>query len=240
MRPITARSCTPPCTPSCARPGPASRRTRKRAWSPRWMRRWTRRTCARRSPPGGAPVCAGSPTGWPGRSATGGSGPGWPHRLGEGRHWLVPRHAPFTLTGRADRIERRFDGAHRHPGLQDGHAALRPRRRGRPGAATAAGGRHGRGRRVRAGAGGARVRADLLAPDRRLRARRGHIPVPRRCRRIDATVATAREKLAALVAAFDDPDQPYLSQPHPGQAPRFSDYTQLARVAEWAALEEGE
>ncbi len=53
-------------------------------------------------------------------------------------------------------------------------------------------------------------------------------------------VDTARGKLSALVAAFDDPAHPYLSQPHPGQAPRFSDYTQLARVAEWAALEEGE
>ncbi len=53
-------------------------------------------------------------------------------------------------------------------------------------------------------------------------------------------VATARDKLSALVNAFDDPAHPYLSQPHPGQAPRFSDYTQLARVGEWAALEEGE
>ena len=59
----------------------------------------------------------------------------------------------------------------------------------------------------------------------------------------DATresVETASAKLTALVNRFDDPDQPYLSQPHPGQAPRFSDYTQLARVAEWAALDEGE
>jgi ATP-dependent helicase/nuclease subunit B len=55
---------------------------------------------------------------------------------------------------------------------------------------------------------------------------------------IEATVDMARDRLAALVAKFDDPDHPYLSQPHPGQAPRFSDYSQLARVAEWAALEE--
>ena len=55
---------------------------------------------------------------------------------------------------------------------------------------------------------------------------------------IDAVVQTARERLAALVTRFDDPDHPYLSRPHPGQAPRFSDYAQLARVAEWAALEE--
>ena len=41
-------------------------------------------------------------------------------------------------------------------------------------------------------------------------------------------------------AGWPSPARPYLSRPHPGQAPRFSDYTQLARVAEWAALEEGE
>ncbi len=51
--------------------------------------------------------------------------------------------------------------------------------------------------------------------------------------RIAAAVATAREKLAELVTAFDDPGRPYLSQPHPGQVPRFSDYAHLARVAEW-------
>jgi len=52
--------------------------------------------------------------------------------------------------------------------------------------------------------------------------------------------AKAERALIALVAAFDDPDRAYLSRPHPGAAPRFSDYTQLARVAEWAALEDDE
>ncbi len=46
--------------------------------------------------------------------------------------------------------------------------------------------------------------------------------------------------LGALIDAFDDPARCYLSQPHPGRAPRFSDYAQLARVAEWAAADEGE
>ena len=46
--------------------------------------------------------------------------------------------------------------------------------------------------------------------------------------------------LATLIDAFDDPARAYLSQPHPGRAPRFPDYAQLARVAEWAAAgEEG-
>jgi len=58
-------------------------------------------------------------------------------------------------------------------------------------------------------------------------------------RTVEETEATERA-LIALIAAFDDPDRAYLSRPHPGAAPRFSDYTQLARVAEWAALEDDE
>ncbi len=50
--------------------------------------------------------------------------------------------------------------------------------------------------------------------------------------------AQAGQALAALVARFDDAAQPYLSQPHPGAAPRFTDYAQLARVAEWSAAED--
>ena len=41
-------------------------------------------------------------------------------------------------------------------------------------------------------------------------------------------------KLAELIAAFDDPQRPYLSIPHPARVPRFSDYSQLARRAEWS------
>jgi len=39
-------------------------------------------------------------------------------------------------------------------------------------------------------------------------------------------------------ALWLQPDRCYLSQPHPARAPRFSDYAQLARVAEWAAAGE--
>ncbi len=46
-------------------------------------------------------------------------------------------------------------------------------------------------------------------------------------------MVAAAEGLAAYVAAFDDPATPYLSQPRPELAPRFSDYAHLARVAEW-------
>jgi ATP-dependent helicase/nuclease subunit B len=48
----------------------------------------------------------------------------------------------------------------------------------------------------------------------------------------------AGKNLKKLVADFDDPERAYLSQPSPGAAPRFSDYAHLARVAEWAAVEE--
>ena len=52
---------------------------------------------------------------------------------------------------------------------------------------------------------------------------------------IAAAVGNARDALCGLIDAFDLPDRCYLSQPQPGFAPRFSDYAQLARVAEWAA-----
>jgi ATP-dependent helicase/nuclease subunit B len=48
-------------------------------------------------------------------------------------------------------------------------------------------------------------------------------------------IADARERLCDLIDEFDRPERAYLSRPHPGQAPRFSDYEQLARVAEWSA-----
>jgi ATP-dependent helicase/nuclease subunit B len=57
---------------------------------------------------------------------------------------------------------------------------------------------------------------------------------------IATAVAEAEAALARLIDAFDDPARPYLSHPHPGRAPRFADYAQLARVAEWSAAGEGE
>jgi ATP-dependent helicase/nuclease subunit B len=45
--------------------------------------------------------------------------------------------------------------------------------------------------------------------------------------------AQARDKLVALIAAYDDPARAYLAQPHPGHRLRFPAYAQLARVAEW-------
>jgi len=147
---------------------------------------------------------------------------------------------PFTLRGRADRIERRFDGAiaildyktGAVPNAKAVEAGLAPQLPLE--AAMAADGAFG---------------ADLAGQPCELtywHLTGGFVPgevatLFKQDRTvIETVVATAREKLAELVAAFDDPAHPYLSQPHPGAAPRFSDYTQLARVAEWAALEDGE
>jgi len=43
----------------------------------------------------------------------------------------------------------------------------------------------------------------------------------------------ALDGLARLIARFDDPKMPYRSWPAPERAPRYSDYTHLARVKEW-------
>jgi ATP-dependent helicase/nuclease subunit B len=56
--------------------------------------------------------------------------------------------------------------------------------------------------------------------------------------KIRAAVRAAHEHLCRLVDAFDVPGRCYVSRPHPAWAPRFSDYEQLARIAEWAAAED--
>ena len=48
-----------------------------------------------------------------------------------------------------------------------------------------------------------------------------------------ALAREARDGLEMLIRSFDDPATPYWSQPRPGKEPRFSDYTHLARLAEW-------
>ena len=51
--------------------------------------------------------------------------------------------------------------------------------------------------------------------------------------------AEALAGLSALVAAFDDPAQPYAAHPDPDRPVPYDDYAHLARVKEWA-VEEGE
>jgi ATP-dependent helicase/nuclease subunit B len=43
-----------------------------------------------------------------------------------------------------------------------------------------------------------------------------------------------------LIASFDDPATPYLAVPRPEKAPRYSDYAHLERQKEWLAGEEEE
>ncbi|CCG42615.1 double-strand break repair protein AddB [Magnetospirillum molischianum] len=51
-----------------------------------------------------------------------------------------------------------------------------------------------------------------------------------------ATLADeALDGLRALIAVFDDPNTPYAARPHPEHAPKYSDYLHLARVREWAS-----
>jgi ATP-dependent helicase/nuclease subunit B len=144
----------------------------------------------------------------------------------------------FTLRGRADRIERRFDGAIAildyktgAPPLQkdveEGRAPQLPLE-----AAMVAHGAFGEDLRGRA--------VDLtywqisggFEPGASRQLFRGDAG------KVEAASDMAAEKLAALVADFDRPGRPYLSQPHPGAAPRFSDYARLARVAEWSAADD--
>jgi ATP-dependent helicase/nuclease subunit B len=57
---------------------------------------------------------------------------------------------------------------------------------------------------------------------------------------LSAAVGDARDRLCDLIDSFDQPGRAYLSRPNPGLAPRFSDYAQLARVAEWSAAGDGD
>ena len=52
---------------------------------------------------------------------------------------------------------------------------------------------------------------------------------------VSALADEARGGLERLIAEFDDPETPYLSQPDPSRAPRYSDYRHLARIQEWIA-----
>ncbi|WP_119679749.1 double-strand break repair protein AddB [Indioceanicola profundi] len=52
---------------------------------------------------------------------------------------------------------------------------------------------------------------------------------------LPALAEEARAGLIELIRLFDDPDTAYASVPRPGWAPRYTDYAHLARVAEWSA-----
>ncbi len=153
--------------------------------------------------------------------------------------WQLPVFPPFELRGRADRIELRPDGSlaildYKTGSVPDRRtvvAGLAPQLPLE--AAMAAAGAFGADMASRTSAlvywhlsGGfepGRVHDYFADPAE-----------------VASLAAEATAGLLAHIAAFDDPAQPYLSQPHPGAAPRHSNYTQLARVAEWAALADGD
>ncbi len=153
--------------------------------------------------------------------------------------WAVPGNgAPFVLKGRADRIERRPDGrlalldyktgvAPKGSDVEAGYAPQLPLE-----AAMAEAGAFGD---ALTGVAGELAYWRLTG---------GYVPGEASrlfggdAAEVAQGAAAAREALAALVAQFDDPAQAYLSQPHPGAAPRFTDYAHLARVAEWSAVED--
>jgi ATP-dependent helicase/nuclease subunit B len=153
--------------------------------------------------------------------------------------WILPAPAgPFSLRGRADRIERRLDGTiaildyktgapPMQKDVEDGRAPQLPLEAAM----------------VSHGAFGQALQGEVtdltywqisggFEPGQAKQLFRGD-PA-----KVAAASDTAAEKLAALVREFDRPERTYLSQPHPGAAPRFSDYARLARVAEWAVIDE--
>jgi ATP-dependent helicase/nuclease subunit B len=144
----------------------------------------------------------------------------------------------FTLVGRADRIERRRDGmlaildykTGTPPSVKDVKDGMAPQLPLE--AAMAAAGAFGAERQDRAAELSYWQVSGGYVPGQELSLFRGN-PAE-----LAACIEEAETKLGELVDAFDNPGQRYLSQPHPGRAPRFSDYAQLARVAEWAAAGE--
>jgi len=150
----------------------------------------------------------------------------------EGKLVLPGKAGDFTLTAKADRIDRLADGslaildyktgALPKPGdVKSGYAPQLPLEA----AIAQAGGFPG----VPAAAVAALVYWKLSG---------GDPPGEEKFAAHDAVgvadlAARARRGLENLVARFDDPKTPYRSLPQPEQAPRYSDYGHLARVKEW-------
>jgi ATP-dependent helicase/nuclease subunit B len=147
--------------------------------------------------------------------------------------WSLQVPGGFTLRGRADRIERRPDGSlaildyktGQPPSQREVDAGFAPQLPLE--AAMAAAGAFGDALR---GAAAELTYWHLTG---------GFVPGDSRTlfkgnvAETAAAAATAELKLRELIAAFDDERRAYLAQPHPARVPRYSDYAQLARVAEW-------
>jgi ATP-dependent helicase/nuclease subunit B len=153
--------------------------------------------------------------------------------------WAVPVPGGFRLTGRADRIEIRPDGS----------LAILDYKTGTLPSASEAEQGHVSQLTLEA----AMALAGAFGPDARGPAAElaywslsgGYQPGEAKLlfksdpAEIAAAAAAAETSLLRLIAAFDHEARAYLSQPHPGRRPRFPQYAQLARVAEWDSGEDG-
>lgn len=145
---------------------------------------------------------------------------------------LPAARGPFTLSGKADRIDRNTDGSlaildYKTGGLpQVGEVKAGYAPQLALEAMIAAGGGF---RGVPAAAVAALIHWKLSGGDPPGLERTDADGVDAVCALVDA----ARQGLERLIARFDDPATPYRAWPQPDKGPRYSDYTHLARVQEW-------
>ena len=149
---------------------------------------------------------------------------------------LASPGGPFTLTAKADRIDRFKDGSlgiidyktGAPPSVKEVAAGFAPQL---PLEAMIA--RHGGFKEVGAAEVSAllfwRLKGGLEGGDER--------PAGKN---VAELTEQAFAGLAELVRRFDDPATPYEARPHPDRAPKYSDYGHLARLTEWSGGEEEE
>jgi len=138
---------------------------------------------------------------------------------------------PFTLTAKADRIERRRDGGldlidyktGRPPSLREVAAGYAPQLP-LEAAIARTGGFTGVPAAMPSGLFYWRLSGGESGGEERSA---GEDPV--------ALAEAALDGVRALVAVFDNPATCYPARPHPEYAPRYSNYLHLARVREWAS-----
>lgn len=140
--------------------------------------------------------------------------------------FAAPR-GPFTLSGTADRIDRRHDGTLAVidyktgviPRTEDVVLGFAPQLALE--AAMAEGGAFGK------------LAAKVAALEYWRLAGRGGGEIKPVKADVATLIAEARAGFAALVALYDQADKTYPASPRPARAARFDDYVQLARTQEW-------
>jgi len=145
---------------------------------------------------------------------------------------LPAAHGPFTLSGKADRIDRLTDG---------GLAILDYKTGGLPKKGEVESGyapQLALEAMIAAAGGFAGIPPAQVAALIHWKLSGGDPPGVERVDAENAAAAAAltaaaRRGLERLIAAFDDPATPYRAWPQPDKGPRYSDYTHLARVKEW-------